>query len=150
QQTEAIILAGGLGTRLRSAVPDLPKCMAPVAGRPFLYYVINHLRMQGISRLIFSLGYMHEAILNWLQAEYPTLDYECVIEDEHVGTVGEIQCPLEKTKTENIFIGNGDTLIRYDPPKMLHQHLSSNAECTLGLKPMLQCDRYELLALAGD
>ncbi len=52
---EAIILAGGLGTRLRDAVPDLPKCMAPVAGRPFLFYVINYLRSQGIEKFIFSL-----------------------------------------------------------------------------------------------
>ncbi|WWC83602.1 Bifunctional protein GlmU [Mycovorax composti] len=150
QQTEAIILAGGLGTRLRSAVPDLPKCMAPVAGRPFLYYVINHLRMQGISRLIFSLGYMHEAILNWLQAEYPTLDYECVIEDEPLGTGGAIQFALQKTKTENIFIVNGDTLFRFDAAKMLQQHLTSNAACTLALKPMLHFDRYGVVALAGD
>ncbi|HZI01952.1 MAG TPA: NTP transferase domain-containing protein, partial [Flavisolibacter sp.] len=57
---EAIILAGGLGTRLRSAVPDLPKCMAPVSGKPFLSFVIDYLRMQGIQRIIFSLGYKSE------------------------------------------------------------------------------------------
>jgi D-glycero-alpha-D-manno-heptose 1-phosphate guanylyltransferase len=62
QIKEAIILAGGLGTRLRNAVPDLPKCMAPVAGRPFLFYVINYLRSQGIEKFIFSLGYKHEVI----------------------------------------------------------------------------------------
>ena len=56
---EAIILAGGLGTRLREAVPDLPKAMAPVAGKPFISFVIDHLRMQGIERFVFSLGYKH-------------------------------------------------------------------------------------------
>ena len=63
---EAIILAGGLGTRLRDTVPDLPKCMAPVAGRPFLFYVINYLRSQGIEKFIFSLGYKHELIEDYL------------------------------------------------------------------------------------
>ena len=53
---EAIILAGGLGTRLKETVPDLPKCMAPVAGRPFLFYVINYLRSQGVEKFIFSPG----------------------------------------------------------------------------------------------
>ena len=63
---ECIILAGGLGTRLRSAVPDLPKCMAPVAGKPFLSYVIDHFRQQGIEKFIFSLGYKHEVIQDFL------------------------------------------------------------------------------------
>src|SRR3954468_11753898 len=82
----AIILAGGLGTRLRDTVPDLPKCMAPVAGRPFLFYVINYLRGQGLERFIFSLGYKHEVIEQWLAEQFPTLDYQCVIEEEPLGT----------------------------------------------------------------
>ncbi len=59
---EAIILAGGLGTRLRSAVPDLPKCMAPVAGKPFLEHLLNYYIAQGIESFVFSLGYKHEII----------------------------------------------------------------------------------------
>jgi D-glycero-alpha-D-manno-heptose 1-phosphate guanylyltransferase len=61
---ESIILAGGLGTRLRNVIPDLPKCMAPVSGRPFLFYVINYLRSQGIEKFIFSLGYMQRSTMN--------------------------------------------------------------------------------------
>ena len=64
--TEAIILAGGLGTRLRDTVPDLPKCMAPVNNQPFLLYVIRHLLSQGVTRFIFSLGYKHEVIEEFL------------------------------------------------------------------------------------
>ncbi|MEO8403641.1 MAG: NTP transferase domain-containing protein, partial [Chitinophagaceae bacterium] len=78
----AIILAGGLGTRLRSAVPDLPKCMAPVAGRPFLFHVINSLRLQGVEHFIFSLGYKHEIIEEYLADQFSRLSYECVIEAE--------------------------------------------------------------------
>ena len=69
----AVILAGGLGTRLRAAVPDLPKCMAPVGGRPFLFYVINYLRSQGIEEFVFSLGYRHEVIETYLHDDFPTL-----------------------------------------------------------------------------
>ena len=64
---QAIILAGGFGTRLRSVVPDLPKCMAVVAGRPFLSYVIDSLRAEGIQRFIFSLGYKAEIIEQYLE-----------------------------------------------------------------------------------
>jgi len=144
---EVIVLAGGLGTRLRSAVPDLPKCMAPVAGRPFIYYVINYLRMQGIEKIIFSLGYRHEVILEWLQKEYPSLDYDYVIEDEPLGTGGAIQFALQKAVTENIFIANGDTMFHFDAKAMLAQHLQNDAACTLALKPMHNFDRYGVVTL---
>ncbi|MEI2749736.1 MAG: NTP transferase domain-containing protein [Ferruginibacter sp.] len=74
-EMECIILAGGLGTRLRSAVPDLPKCMAPVAGKPFLSHIIDFLQQQGVKSFIFSLGYMHEVIEHFLQMSYPALNY---------------------------------------------------------------------------
>ena len=87
---QAIILAGGFGTRLRTVVSDLPKCMAPVAGKPFLYYVIEHLQKQGVKKFIFSLGYMSEAIQTFLQENYSTLDYQLSIEQEPLGTGGAI------------------------------------------------------------
>src|SRR5438094_352041 len=103
---EAIILAGGLGTRLREAVPDLPKCMAPVAGRPFIAHVIDCLRIQGIERFIFSLGYKWGLIEEFLQRHYPTLDYTCSIEEEPLGTGGAIYLALQKAKEENVLIAN--------------------------------------------
>lgn len=144
---EAIILAGGLGTRLRSAVPDLPKCMAPVAGQPFLFYVVNYLRMQGIEKMIFSLGYMHEVILDWLQQEFPTLRYDYVIEEEPLGTGGAIQLALRKAETDHVFVANGDTLFKFDARIMLDQHINRQAECTLALKPMQQFERYGVVEL---
>ena len=77
---EAIILAGGLGTRLRTAVPDLPKCMAPVNGRPFLAYIIDHLKSQGIKHFIFSLGYKSEVVVDFIAREYPYLLFKTCIE----------------------------------------------------------------------
>ena len=78
---EAIILAGGLGTRLRSAVPDLPKCMAPVAGKPFIYWVIDHFRKQGVEKFIFALGYKSEFFEEFLREKLPG-NYQLSIEKE--------------------------------------------------------------------
>ena len=90
QIKEAIILAGGFGTRLKETVPDLPKCMAPVNARPFLFYVINYLRSQGIEKFIFSLGYKHEVVEAYLQTDFPTLDFQCLVEKEPLGTGGAV------------------------------------------------------------
>lgn len=65
---EAIILAGGLGTRLRSVISELPKCMAPVAGKPFLHYVIEYLQKQGIEKFILAVGYKSEKIVEYLNS----------------------------------------------------------------------------------
>ncbi|MCF3112002.1 HAD-IIIA family hydrolase [Niabella sp. CC-SYL272] len=139
---EAIILAGGLGTRLREAVPDLPKCMAPVAGHPFLYYVINYLRRQGIQRIIFSLGYKHEVIEDYLAKEFSTLQYDCCIEDEPLGTGGAIQLALQKASGTDVFVVNGDSFFAFNAPQLLTLHSLTQADCTLALKPMQQFNRY--------
>lgn len=145
--TEAIILAGGLGTRLRGAVPDLPKCMAPVAGRPFLFYVINSLRMEGIERFVFSLGYKHEIIEEYLADQFSKLDYQCVIESEPLGTGGAIQLSCRSAEDENILIANGDTLFKVNTELLASLHFNSNADCTLALKPMKNFDRYGVVEI---
>ena len=142
QITEAIILAGGLGTRLRSAVPNLPKCMAPVNGRPFLSYIIDYYSKQGITKFIFSLGYKHEVITAWLHKEYPSLAIEYVIENEPLGTGGGIQLAIEKVKGNNVLILNGDTFFKVDLTAMAAFHKHNVSACTLALKPMKNFDRY--------
>jgi D-glycero-alpha-D-manno-heptose 1-phosphate guanylyltransferase len=144
---EAIILAGGLGTRLRDAVPDLPKCMAPVAGRPFLYYVINYLRSEGIEKFIFSLGYKHEIIEEYLNTQYSTLNYQCSIEEEPLGTGGAIQLACRMATEKNVLVTNGDTLFKINVEKLSSFHLEHDADCTLALKPMKDFDRYGVVEL---
>ena len=147
---EAIILAGGLGTRLRETVPDLPKCMAPVAGEPFLTYVIRHLLSQGIEKFIFSLGYKHEIIENFLQERFATIKYKTVIEDEPLGTGGAIKLALEQAKTESILIVNGDTIFKINTSDAFQFHQQQQAECTVVLKPMKQFHRYGVVELEQD
>ena len=146
---EAIILAGGLGTRLRNTVPDLPKCMAPVAGRPFLSYVIDYLRMQGIERFIFSLGYRWGLIEEFLQKEYPTLDFTSVIEEEPLGTGGAIRLAIEKAVSNDVLIANGDTLFQVNTKQVFETHKANGSECTLALKPMQDFERYGVVEI-GD
>ena len=143
----AIILAGGLGTRLRSAVPDLPKCMAPVAGKPFLYYVIEHLTKQGVDHFIFSLGYMHEVIEAFLHENYPSLKYELSIEAEPMGTGGAIRLACVKAIDKNVLVSNGDTLFKADVNKLVAFHKQADAACTLALKPMQDFDRYGVVEI---
>ena len=125
--TEAIILAGGLGTRLKDTVPDLPKCMAPVAGRPFIFYVINYLRSQGILRFIFSLGYKHEIILDYLSKQYATLDYDYVVEEEPLGTGGAIQLSVSIAMTEDLLVVNADTLFKIELERFSSFHTWSGS-----------------------
>lgn len=147
---EAIILAGGLGTRLREAVPDLPKCMAPVAGRPFLSYVIDTLRMQGVHHFILSLGYKAEVIETYLKEHYPTLDYTIALEEEPLGTGGAIRLALESARTNDVLIANGDTLFKVNVAELASLYQQTNAECLLALKPMQRFDRYGVVELDSE
>jgi len=147
---EAIILAGGLGTRLRDAVPDLPKCMAPVAGRPFLFYVINYLRSQGIEKFILSLGHKHEVIEEYLNDKFSTLNYQLSIEDSPLGTGGAIQLACAVATEKNIVIINGDTLFKANLHEAAIFHDHNIAECTLLLKPMSNFDRYGVVTINNE
>ena len=144
---EAIILAGGLGTRLRSAISDVPKCMAPVAGKPFLHYVINYLLQQGVNKFIFALGYMSEIIEEFLIINYPNLQYQVVIEKEPLGTGGAIHLALRKATDKDILILNGDTFFEVDVLSVFKLHLQKHAACTVCLKAMQEFDRYGVVEL---
>jgi len=147
---EAIILAGGLGTRLRSAVADLPKCMAPVNGAPFLSYVIDHLRKEGVQHFLFALGYKSEAFEDFLNAKLSSGNYQLSIEDEPLGTGGAIKkaCTLAKGKT--VIVANGDTLFKVNLTKLISFHHMCGAHCTLSLKPMEHFSRYGVVELNKD
>lgn len=147
---ECIILAGGLGTRLRDVVPDLPKCMAPVAGKPFLTHVIRYLFSQGIEKFIFSLGYKHEIIEEFLDDQFPTLNYQISLEEEPLGTGGAILLASRRATEANVVVVNGDTIFKADLQAATDFHMENHAECTLLLKPMRNFDRYGVVELETD
>jgi len=153
QQSSLIILAGGFGTRLRSVVSDLPKCMAPVNGKPFLAYVINHFVQQGIRNFIFSLGYKHQVIIEYLSQltiDHSPFNIHYSIEEEPLGTGGAIKKACTLASNKNIFVTNGDTLFKANVSSLRNFHLEKKAECTLALKPMKNFDRYGVIELNGD
>ena len=147
---EVIILAGGLGTRLRTAVPDLPKSMAPVAGKPFLYHVISFLKKQGIERYIFSLGYMHETVEKYVTENFPKLDVRYSVEHEPLGTGGAIRLACKMVRDPNVLVVNGDTLFAIDVPALATFHEQHQSACTLALKPMQDFDRYGVVEINKD
>jgi len=111
---EAIVLAGGLGTRLRNVAPGLPKPMAPVAGRPFLTYLLDYLAAQCITRTILSVGYRHEAITSFFGTRYGSIELEYCIEHELLGTGGGLCRAATLIQGDSFFALNGDTLLRLD------------------------------------
>jgi D-glycero-alpha-D-manno-heptose 1-phosphate guanylyltransferase len=147
---EAIILAGGLGTRLRTAVPDLPKCMAPVAGKPFLEWLIGWLTVQGIGRVIFSLGYKHEVVDEFLRSRYKDLTYKIVVESDPLGTGGAIRKAVDVVREENVLVLNGDTFFKVDLAAMSGFHITKKGDCTLALKPMKNSDRYGVVEINNE
>jgi D-glycero-alpha-D-manno-heptose 1-phosphate guanylyltransferase len=150
QVKEAIILAGGMGTRLRDAVPDLPKCMAPVIGKPFLQYVLDYCRQQGIERIIFSLGYKHEVIEAYATEHCKDLTVVYSIEETPLGTGGAIKKACGFANDDTVVVLNGDTLFQVNLEKMTGFHHLCAAHCTLALKPMTNFDRYGIVELNKD
>lgn len=144
---EAIILAGGLGTRLRSVVQDFPKCMAPVNNKPFLSYVINYLLAEGITHFIFSLGYKSEAIIEFLEKDFGDLTFKTSVEEVPLGTGGAIKKACAIAKDTHILVANGDTYFNIDAELLGSIHSLSGACCTLSLKPMRNFDRYGVLEI---
>lgn len=150
---EVIILAGGLGTRLKSEVPDLPKCMAPIHNKPFIAFVIDSLRKEGVNKFILSLGYKHEEIISYVNNTYTSnqhLQFQYIIEPEPLGTGGAIKLALSKSTEENILITNGDTLFKADIKKLQCFHTEKKSDCTVCLKPMKEFDRYGSVELNND
>lgn len=108
---EAIVLAGGFGTRLRQVVPDLPKPMAPVAGRPFLEILLSMLAQKGFTRVILSLGFMSEKIIAHLGDRYLGMELVYEVELQPLGTGGAIRAALARCEADHVFVFNGDTYL---------------------------------------
>ena len=141
---EVIILAGGLGTRLRSVVSEVPKCMAPVAGKLFLWYLLKYLTQYNVNRVVLSVGYLREVIFKWIdenKTEFP-FEFDYAIEEEPLGTGGGIKLALSKIKDNAAFILNGDTFFDVNLNDLTKQHESASNDITLALKPMKNFDRY--------
>jgi D-glycero-alpha-D-manno-heptose 1-phosphate guanylyltransferase len=140
--TEAIILAGGMGTRLQSVLGDLPKSLAPVAGKPFLSYLLDNSKKQGIKKFIFALGHKTDQIETFVKKSLPPESYVFSIEEEPLGTGGAIYKACGRAETRNVIVLNADTFFGISYSNLTIIHELRKADCTLSLKPMRAFDRY--------
>lgn len=139
---EAIVLAGGLGTRLRSVVSEQPKAMAAIQGTPFIEYLLDYLIKNGVTKIILSVGYKSKYIENHIQDEFQNTPVIYAKEKKPLGTGGALKNALQFTENENIIVTNGDSLFFGNLRKQYQSHLQNNAEITLALKPMQNYSRY--------
>jgi D-glycero-alpha-D-manno-heptose 1-phosphate guanylyltransferase len=139
---EAVILAGGFGTRLQSVVKDLPKPMAPVREKPFLTYVLDYLKIYGIEHVVLSVGYLHEKIISYFGQEYQGIQISYAIENEPLGTGGGIKLALEKIQGSHAFVLNGDTFFDVDLFLFAAQHEQAKSELSMALRTVDDVDRY--------
>lgn len=136
---EAIVLAGGLGTRLRSVVSDLPKPMAPIGDKAFLEYILRYLQKNGITRAILSVGYKWETIKEYFGDRFENIELVYSVEDEPLGTGGAIKKAMSHIKSEQVYIINGDTFFDVELKSLALNHES---KLILSLKHMTNFDRY--------
>ncbi len=168
---EVIVLAGGLGTRLRSVVKEIPKCLAPICfrtpegadscpdpsflpsrtpegtdscpERPFLGYLLDWLVNQGVEHVVFSVGYLREQVISYVEGHSWPFKYDFAIEESPLGTGGGIRLALEKCYENQVFVVNGDTFF---PVQLKDMPFASAV--TLALKPMKDFDRYGSVSVA--
>lgn len=141
--TSAIILAGGLGTRLRSAVPDMPKPMAPISGRPFLEYQLDYWIKQGISHFVLSVCYRHEVIVDHFGNRYKGAEIDYVIEKNPLGTGGGLLLAAEKIgKDEPFLLLNGDTYFAVELKTLIEFSVANDADWCFSLFRTHEEGRY--------
>ncbi|MCM1131327.1 MAG: D-glycero-beta-D-manno-heptose 1,7-bisphosphate 7-phosphatase [Roseburia sp.] len=134
---QAIILAGGFGTRLRSVVTDVPKPMAPVCGRPFLNYILDNLNAYHFTKVVLAVGFQKEVIMNYYKNRYKDIEIVYSVEEGPLGTGGCLKQAMQYIDDDFAFVLNGDTLFNVDYIKMAKLNRIS-----IACKEMIDFDRY--------
>lgn len=148
---QAIILAGGKGMRLRAELPDLPKPLAPVAGRPFLEHQMAYWVSQGVNRFILSVGYRAEMIIASIGARFHDAEIVYAIEEQPLGTGGAVLHATQQWKPDEPFlVVNGDTFFDLPLPDLSRFHQAKKSDWTMGLFPTRETQRYLGVTLDED
>lgn len=137
----AVILAGGLGTRLRSVVSGVPKPMAKISDRPFLEYLMDYWINQGVSRFILSVGYKSKIIIDHFGAGYKQTPITYVEENKPLGTGGGLVLAAQALN-EPFLLLNGDTYFQVSFADLQHFHLQNKSDWTIALFKAREADRY--------
>ncbi|MBP8960234.1 MAG: nucleotidyltransferase family protein [Bacteroidales bacterium] len=147
---EAIILAGGFGTRLRGVVNDVPKSMAPVKGKPFLFWLFKYLEKQNIGKVIIASGYRHESIESYFGTALGSIGIEYSVEKEPLDTGGAVLLASSLVKGEAFFVLNGDTFYDVNLLEFEKFFIESEAVMSVALKPMSNSSRYGSVVLKNN
>jgi len=147
---EAIILAGGAGTRLQSVVSDVPKPMAMVNGRPFLTYLFSFLKQENFNRVVLSAGYMHETITGFFKDHYLDLEVEYAIETEPLGTGGALRFAASKAVSDTPFVFNGDSLFKVSAAELERFHHTRFSDFSIALREVENASRYGEVQINSD
>lgn len=138
----AVILAGGLGTRLRTMVKDRPKVMADIKGRPFLAYLLDMIASCGISNVVMCTGYLAEIIQGEFGRQYRSLKVAYSQEPDPLGTGGALRLALPLIKSETILVMNGDSYCWADLNDFWEWHCKRRADATILLTAVSNTERY--------
>jgi D-glycero-alpha-D-manno-heptose 1-phosphate guanylyltransferase len=128
---QAIVLAGGLGTRLRSVVGDLPKPLAPVAGRPFIGIILDDLARQGVSLAVLSVGYRHEMIVDAIGHHHRGMVVRYSVESSPLGTGGAIWKAMSLCTEDSVLVLNGDSYVAANLQDLMAMHIRSGGPVTI-------------------
>lgn len=145
---EAIILAGGFGTRLQTVISDVPKPMAPVNGQPFLNYQLNYLKHFGIKHAILSVGYLHENITSYYKNNFNGISIEYSIEENPLGTGGGIRKAIAVCKSKSVLVLNGDSFFEIDLHTFSNHHYTFKSDFTLALRKVENSARFGTIKLS--
>lgn len=146
---EAIVLAGGFGTRLRQLVADVPKPMAPIAGRPFLEILLGSLAQKGFTQVVLSLGFMAEKISGHFGPRFAGLDLTYVVEDTPLGTGGATRLAATACAQDHVFVLNGDTYLDLEVDLLERQWQAKRHPIVVG-RQVPDTTRYGRLVVDGD
>jgi D-glycero-alpha-D-manno-heptose 1-phosphate guanylyltransferase len=147
---EAVILAGGFGTRLQSVVTDIPKPMAMIRNMPFLSYLLEQLYKYNFEKVILAVGYRYDAIESYFGKSYKNIELEYSIETEPLGTGGAIALAAELIDNEYFFVLNGDTFFEVDLDGMHEKYLQCASGLMVALNPKINFNRYGAVFTKGD
>jgi D-glycero-alpha-D-manno-heptose 1-phosphate guanylyltransferase len=150
QMKEAIILAGGFGTRLKHIVNDVPKPMAPVNGAPFLSWLFQRLQQAGVGHVILSTGYMHEKIEKFYGNRFENIKLTYSRETSPLGTGGAILLGITKAQADDVFVLNGDTLFDVDFDALTQYHSEKQAVLTVALRQVEDVSRYGAVGISAE
>jgi D-glycero-alpha-D-manno-heptose 1-phosphate guanylyltransferase len=146
---EAIVLAGGFGTRLRELVADVPKPMARVAGRPFLELALRSLARKGFDRVILSVGFMSEKIVSHFGSQFAGLELAYATEHQPLGTGGGVRLAMDSVRSDHCYVFNGDTYLDLEVDALDERWLLAGRSLIVG-REVPDTARYGRLLVEGD